>query len=931
MSLPCRSIKSSKVMRSRRNALLLAAHFTLSLVAKGQVTFERDVRPLLEAHCFDCHGDEKKPKGGVNLERFKTDADVMRERDLWFGVFEKVESHQMPPPKRDEQPTSAERVRLLAWLGDVFARPDARLGARDPGAAALRRLTRLEYNNTVRDLFGLKIDLFVFPERLPVEKKYFDPAAAKMPDALEVPLREPGLKYPVLLPDAGLPGDNRAEHGFRNRGEAMNLSPLLLERYLSLGRTITHSAKLAELSPAFRALVADPEVAQRALVVKGKAAFDAVKEFAPNFNVPNEAKDGDFVTRDYQFKYALRELFDLGNGGVWDCAAERNLVLPAGTPLRVRYGPESAKTFVVTPREAVWVAGFSTAHESSGESLFTNNEKLQKTLTLALSLEGAQPGEGISEVALVALSRDKERGRVVVTATFSGGRTVQLAADLGEGQGRANTFFAFRAPEGQTVTTLLLDGSKFSGNYALFDDLGFLTKQVAPLEKSAPVAKVTSREKLKIVRGRLGGFLALAFRRPIVESEVARYAGIFSDAQRAGADYEDAMREALAAVLAAPDFLYLAEPQEGRAAVRALTDHELATRLAYFLWAAPPDAELRAVADAGRLHDDAELERQTRRMLRDPRIRELSESFAVQWLRLDQLTTAKPDPKLFKSFYSGQAGKITLHGPMLVEALLLFETTLIERRSVLDFLSADYTWLNLPLARLYGVGALPASLGDGRSGNYFRDLKTNSQWFRVKLPDKTRGGFATMAGPLMVTSLPTRTSPVKRGAWLLETIFNRPPQEPKVAFVLKEEKTAETATMSVRQRFEAHRNEAACYSCHVRLDPPGFALEAFDPIGALRAKDNGQPVDARGEWNGSAFDSPAGFKAAAMTKPEEFTRGFIEHLLSYALARKLGAHDQPTVAEIQRAAAADGNRLDRIVVEIAKSFPFRNVRNRTIE
>ena len=918
-----------------RYAAMIAAFLALNSSGSAQTSFERDIRPVLDAHCFECHGDEKKPKGGVNFERFKTDTDVMRERDLWFGVFEKIESHQMPPPKREEQPTSAERERVIAWLGDTFAKADPRLGARDPGAPVLRRLTRLEYNNSVRDLLGLKIDLFVFPERLPLDKSYFDPAAGKMPDSLEVPLREPGLKYAVLLPDAGLPGDNRAEHGFANRGEAMNLSPLLLERYLSLGRAITHSEKLAELSPAFRALVADPELPPRPMVVKRRAddatTFDAVKEFIPNFNVPNEAKDGDFVTRDYQFKYALRELFDLGNGGVWDATGPRSLVVEAGTPIRVRYGLESTKAFVVTPREAVWVAGFSTAHESSGESLFTNNVKGQKALTLALSLEGAQPGEGISEIALVALSRDKERGRVVITATFSGGSSTRLAADLGEGQGRANTFFAFRAPEGQTVATLLLDGSGFSGNYALFDDLGFLTKQVAPVEKAAPVVKVTSREKLKIANARLGAFMARAFRRPVTDSEVARYAGIVSDAQKAGADFEDAMREALAAVLAAPDFLFLAEPQQGRAAVRPLTDHELATRLAYFLWSAPPDAELRAAADAGSLGNEAELERQTRRMLRDPRIRELSESFAVQWLRLDQLTTAKPDPKLFKSFYSGQAGKITLHGAMLMESLLLFETTLVEQRSILDFVDADYSWLNIPLARLYGVGGLPASLGDGKTGNYFRDLKTNSRWFRTKLPDKTRGGFATMAGPLMVTSLPTRTSPVKRGAWLLETIFNRPPQEPKVAFVLKEEKTAETATMSVRQRFEAHRNEPACYSCHVRLDPPGFALEAFDPIGTLRTKDNGQPVDARGEWNGRKFDSPAGFKAAVMMKPEEFTRGFIEHLLSYALARKLGAHDQPTVAEIQRAAASDGNRLDRTIVEIVKSYPFRNTRNRSIE
>jgi hypothetical protein len=183
-----------------------------------------------------------------------------------------------------------------------------------------------------------------------------------------------------------------------------------------------------------------------------------------------------------------------------------------------------------------------------------------------------------------------------------------------------------------------------------------------------------------------------------------------------------------------------------------------------------------------------------------------------------------------------------------------------------------------------------------------------------------------MGGPLTVTSLPFRTSPVKRGAWLLETVFNRPPQEPKIAFVLKDAERTSSTAMSVRQKFEQHRNQPACFSCHIRLDPPGFALEAFDPIGARRTRDGQQPVDARAEWNGRAFDTPAGFKAALMQKPEEFARGFIEHLLSYALGRKLEIYDLPAVQEIQAAAAKDGYRLQTIIEGIVTSYPFRNVR-----
>ena len=918
---------------SRRVVAFLCAAAT----AHAAPDFTREVLPLLEAHCFDCHGDEAKPKGGVNLERFGSEAAVMADRDIWASVFSKVESHQMPPPKRDSQPVDTERAKLLAWIADIAARPDPKLGARDPGRAVLRRLTRLEYNNTVRDLFGLKLDVFVFPERLPVVSDYFQPGAGRMPERVDVPVREYGMKYAVLLPDAGLPGGNRAEHGFHNRGEAMNLSPLLLEKYVALGRAIVGSPKLPQQSAVFRALIADPAVVPKAEAVAANAPdgvetndFKAAREFAPNLDLPLQATTGGAVTVTYQFRFNVDAAAQEGTGGVWDASA-RDQVVKGGTPVRVRFGPDGRKTLRITPREDLWIAGFSTAEETSGESLFTNQAKGAKTLHFALAVEGGMPGEGVQDLALCALSREKERGPVAMTVRFSGGGTHTLSAELPEGAGKGNTFFAFRAPEGEHITEVQVDGSKFSGNYVLLDDLGFITATPRAAAAETAALKMSAREKHDIARERLGGFLARAFRHPVDDRTVSRYAGLFDDAVKGGATFPAAMREALGAALASPEFLYLAEPVSGRAAVRALDDGELANRLAYFLWSAPPDDALRAAAAAGRLRDPAGLASETRRMLRDPRVRELAESFAVQWLRLDQLYTAKPDPQLFRGFYYGQQGKRTLHGPMLTEALLLFETVLVEDRSVLDFLNADYTWLNRQLAKLYGLEAAcaaPLATLPPASADELRNLRANSAWVRAPLPDRTRGGFITMAGPLTVTSLPFRTSPVKRGAWLLETVFNRPPQEPKVAFVLKDaEKTSPTA-QSVRQKFEQHRDQPACFSCHIRLDPPGFALEAFDPIGARRTRDGRQPVDARAEWNGRAFDGPAGFKAALMEKPEEFVRGFIEHLLSYALGRKLEIYDMPTVLEIQGAAGKDGYRFGAIIAGIVASYPFRNVREK---
>lgn len=207
-----------------------------------------DFRGFLEAHCLDCHDSDAK-KGGLDLSSFTDEAAVMRDRAIWRSVFEKIESHQMPPPKQKLQPTVAQRQELMAWIMDIAARPDLELGVADPGNPVLRRLTRLEYNNTVRDLFELPMDVFMFPERLPISSKaYFQPQKGSFGNEVEVPVREYGLKYPVLLPELGLPGENRAEHGYRNRGEAMNLSPMLLEQYLSAARDIVSSPKLPQLS-----------------------------------------------------------------------------------------------------------------------------------------------------------------------------------------------------------------------------------------------------------------------------------------------------------------------------------------------------------------------------------------------------------------------------------------------------------------------------------------------------------------------------------------------------------------------------------------------------------------------------------------------------------------------------------------------------------
>jgi hypothetical protein len=917
------------------------------------------VRAVVEQQCLDCHNEETR-EGGLDLQRFDSFDAALQDRATWKRVFDVVEAGQMPLRDSGYALTALERDTLLRFVARLQAQPDPVLKAVDPGKPVLRRLTRLEYNNTVRDLFGLRNDLFMFPERLPVaDKRYFHEADdTGLGAALLTSMREYGQKYDVLLPQQGLPGDNRAEFGYANRGDALNLSPLLFEKYLELAHAIAHSDRLERDSPVMAHLLGHEwrppaELAQQESPTRD-APVPATPRFAQNDNLTRQA-DGNEVAQ-AAFVAQLTEAFERGSGGTFDVPASQNNQTVAGKGGLIRVAVGGA-TLSINPNVDLWLAAFGTADETSGGHLLTNRHKGAKSFELTFKIEeGGGEGAGAAQLGVCVLARKNERGPVTLTAVLSDGRAISRQAEVEPDQG--NVFFSFTAPPGTVIGRLRVDGSQFSGDYVLLDDLGFILRGVAGMrelpmataEPARPVAPVEVAVTSGIDPGRplderLAQFVRRAYRRDVTPAERDEFVALVRRAVDEGAAESDAIRLGVQSVLASPEFLFLSEPYRPEAGpVRPLNEFELASRLSFFLWASMPDDELLRLASAGTLADTETLRQQVRRMLRvRHRSQELSESFAVQWLRLDQLYSAKPDRALFEEFYSGPQGKSTLHGAMLTEPLLLFETVLVEDRSVLDLCDPAYTWLNDDLARLYGLEDLlqqtrsSASSGDqsaAPAGAGAGDTGADNEWFRVPLPDRTRGGVMTMAGPLVLTSLPLRTSPVKRGAWLLETVFNRPPAEPKVAFVLEDvqdvqagEDGAALAGASVRQRFEKHRNDPNCHSCHSRIDPPGFSLEAFDAIGKLRTHDGQHPVDATGVWNGSPFDGPAEFKLAMRRNEREFVRGFVEHLMSYALGRAIEHYDMPAVATIVDDTAADGYRLSRIIEGIALSYPFRQTRN----
>lgn len=406
----------------------------------------------------------------------------------------------------------------------------------------------------------------------------------------------------------------------------------------------------------------------------------------------------------------------------------------------------------------------------------------------------------------------------------------------------------------------------------------------------------------------LAAFARRAFRRPVEEGEVDRLMRLFHHAEARGDGFEASVRLALRAALVSPSFLYLVERDRHDAnGPYPVSDHELACRLSYFLWASMPDTELSDLADAGRLHDPEVLERQVRRMLADGKSRALAEDFAGQWLRVGNLAElADPDRRLFPEFTT------ELRDAMTEEAIAFVHAILRDDRSVLELLDSDYTYLNERLAKHYGI--------EGVSGPEFR---------RVPLKDRNRGGVLGMAAVLTLTSYPRRTSPVLRGKWVLEELLGTPPPPPPPMVKALPADDRVRDGMTFRQRLELHRKDANCASCHARLDPLGFGLENYDVLGRWRDEIKGEPVDASGKLTtGEDFTGPAALRAIlAGSKRELFVRNLVERMLSYAVRRGVEYYDLPTIKQIMAELEAGENRGTALIVAVVRSVPFQYRRN----
>ena len=413
----------------------------------------------------------------------------------------------------------------------------------------------------------------------------------------------------------------------------------------------------------------------------------------------------------------------------------------------------------------------------------------------------------------------------------------------------------------------------------------------------------------------LTAFASRAYRRPATTAEIDRLLRYTHQATQGGESWERGIQLGVQAILVSPNFLFRVETDPAPIRVAStknvsiynaphpVSDYEMASRLSYFLWSSMPDDALMAAAAKGTLNKPAAIAAQVQRMLKDPKAHTLADNFAGQWLQLRKLDIVSPNTAQFPDFND------SLRKDMKTETQMFFESVVKEDHSVLDFLDAKYTYLNEPLAKHYGI--------EGVTGNNFR---------RVALTDNRRGGLLTQASVLTVTSNPTRTSPVKRGKWVLDNFFNTPPPPapPNVPQLADEKKEPLVGTL--RQRMEQHRKDPACASCHAKMDPIGFGLENYDAVGAWRTKDGDFPVDSSGTLYNQKFSTPGEMKTILLSRKKQFVHALTEKMLIYGLGRGIDPNDRCNIDAMTNRIIQNDYRFSALVTTVVQSVPFRTRR-----
>lgn len=747
--------------------------------------FKKEAWAFFDQHCFDCH-EKGTAKGGLDLEAADAAMAGTEQVELWTRVFDRVAKGEMPPPKKP-QPQPAEVARLLGLL-------QPRLVERDRATREVvqRRLNREEYQNTIRDLLAIDVEL------------------------------------KQLLPE------DQQRGGFDNNGEGLSLSTEQMQGYLAAAQAAIEAAIVTRERPKTETFQVDSLAEVQRYIDEGQFGF----------------VDGRVVTY-------------LTNETSYSKLSTRARRVPVRGRYRFRFeaaavGTEEPLVFSVTASD---FASVSAAYR-----------------TLGYYEVGATPQTFEIEALMEAKS---------AIQFFAHGLPTYLKKPM---TGQAGIGFG-----PVEITGPLLDQWPPESHTRLLGGVDLKAGTIADAEAI------------------LRRLLPRAFRRPVEAGEVQRFLALVRARLEAGRGFEESLKVGFTAVLCSPNFLYLRET--ARPIATRISDHELASRLSYFLWSSMPDAALLALADRGKLREPRVLAAEVERLLQSPRSEAFVGNFTGQWLRLRQINDTTPDAKLYKKFDE------LLQVSMVREGEGFFRELLARDLSIANFLDSDFAMLNGRLARHYGI--------DGVRGFALRPVPLP--------PGSVRGGVLTQAGVLKVTANGTNTSPVMRGVWVLENILGEPtpPPPPNTGGIEPDIRGATT----IRQQLEKHRDVESCNVCHRHIDPPGFALESFDPIGDFRANylrfvvsnpekgwgsvQPGAVVDASGKLaTGEPFAEIRAFKKLLVERRAAFARCLTEKLLSYGLGREMGFADRDAVTAIVRQFEAQGNGLRTLVHAIVESETF---------
>lgn len=864
--------------------------------------FRDRVAPLLTKYCTDCHGAEKQ-KANLDLAAVTEAVQVANDRDRWEIVRDFVESGEMPPAGVAPRPAEEEARTIVEWIESTLSKADCDL--KNPGRVTLRRLNRAEYNNVVRDLLGVDFrpaDDFpaddvgygfdnngdVLSLDLLLLEKYLRAAE-------EVTRRSIDTAGPTVIPSKIYRGGELDDFGGsdheQGRGLATNGELGTDHEFPAAGRYTIGARIIGEQ--------AGPEPVRAAILVDGRT----IREFAVEEHRRGRRFEAVAELSEGKHRVAVAFLNDFyDENGPDPERRDRNLILnelrivgpgdPIGTIELDEAGDEVGGSAHPRGRNVPGAPGLKLRYDFPGEGEYRIRIK---AFAEQAGPEPARLDFKINDQLVEAFEvRATEEAPAVYEARLllgKGGRNLQIEFP--------NDYYqpdhadeALRGDRNLIVEELTVVGP-VRGYYGRVPD-GHRMVLFEP---------AYTRTYAETTRKVLHKFANRAFRRPATDEEVDRLCAMAEGVRRDGGSYEEGIQLAIQAVLCSPSFLYRPEfgASGASAGVIPLGDFELASRLSFFLWSSMPDQELFRAAWDGRLSDPAVLEAQARRMLKDPRAQALVDGFAGQWLQIGKLDGATPDPVRYPRFNE------RLRRAMATETRLFVRSVMEEDRSILDLLDADYTFLNDRLARIYEI--------EGVEGEEFR---------RVALPPGSRrGGLLTQASILTSTSNPTRTSPVKRGRWILEQILGTPPPPPPPDVPALEEGSAELHG-TVRERMAQHRTNPGCASCHERMDPLGLGFENYDGIGVFRETDGSAPIDASGELpSGETFRGAEDLKALLKSRSSEFARCLSEKLMTYALGRGLEYYDRCAVDEVVAALPDDGYKFSRVVVGIVTSDPFR--------